>query len=338
MPPRLFSPAALVSLLDQHVTATFVLDEHGCVVVWNKAMETLTGLNAASVVGARNHWKAFYTAQRPCLADLVLTDKIEAVTELYASFSSTTSETAISVDIWCDLPLTGKRSYLTAVATPVYDLDWQIIGVMETVTDNTRIMAVEAKLQDLAGRDGLTSLPNRRTFDAALASEWRRAIRAGAPLSLLMVDIDHFKQYNDEFGHQGGDQCLIIVAQTLAETVHREGDLPARYGGEEFVVVLPSTDEDGAGLVAESIRANIEMRAIRHPLSSVGPCVTVSIGRATIIPTADDNIEKIVSLADMGLYQAKSLGRNRVCSCDERRFGMLEKFVEASSDLNFPSN
>jgi diguanylate cyclase (GGDEF)-like protein len=322
---RIFSPAALVSLLDQHVTATFVLDEHGCVAVWNRALEMLTGINAASVVGTKDHWKAFYTAPRPCLADLVLTDKIEAVTDLYAAFSSTTSETAISVEIWCDLPRTGRRAYLTAVATPIYDQDWQIIGVMETVTDNTRVMDVEAKLRGLAGLDGLTGLANRRTFDAALASEWRRAIRSNAPLSLLMVDVDHFKQFNDNFGHQGGDQCLITVAQTLAETVHRAGDFPARYGGEEFVVVLPNTDEAGVALVAENIRANIEKRAIHHPLSSVGTHVTVSIGRATVTPTIDDNIEKIVSLADMGLYRAKSLGRNRVCTHDDGGFGALEK-------------
>jgi diguanylate cyclase (GGDEF)-like protein len=328
MVPRLFSAPALVSLLDQHVTATFVLDEHGRVAVWNKALEMLTGLDAASVIGTKDQWKAFCTAPRPCLADLVLTDKIEAVTDLYATFSQcTTSETAISVDIWLDLPLTGRRAYITAVATPIYDHDWQIIGVMETVTDNTRVMDIEAKLRGLAGLDGLTGLANRRTFDATLASEWRRAIRSGAPLSLLMVDVDHFKQYNDNFGHQGGDQCLITVAQTLAETVHRGGDFPARYGGEEFVVILPNTDEAGSELVAENIRAEIEKRAIHHPMSSVGPHVTVSIGRATVIPRTDDNIEKIVSLADMGLYQAKSLGRNRVCMSDDGRFGMLEKSI-----------
>jgi diguanylate cyclase (GGDEF)-like protein len=249
-------------------------------------------------------------------------------TELYSAFSNcTTSETAISVDIWCDLPLTGRRAYLTIVATPIYDQDWQIIGVMETVADNTRVMDIETKLRGLAALDGLTGLANRRAFDATLASEWRRAIRSGAPLSLLMVDIDHFKQYNDAFGHQGGDQCLITMAQTLAESLLRAGDFPARYGGEEFVVVLPNTNEAGAELVAENIRARIEKRAICHPLSSVGPHVTISIGRATVIPGTDDTIEKIVSLADMGLYQAKSLGRNRVCTCDDGRFGLLEKSI-----------
>jgi diguanylate cyclase (GGDEF)-like protein/PAS domain S-box-containing protein len=319
MDSPLFSPAALVSLLDQHVTATFVLDQHGCVALWNKALEMLTGLDAASVIGKKTHWKAFFTAERPCLADLVLTDRIELVTELFSTFSNcTTSETAISVDAWCDLPLGGRRVYLTFVATPIYDQDWQIIGVMETVADNTRVMDVEAKLRGLAGIDGLTSLANRRAFDASLASEWRRATRANAPLSLLMVDIDHFKQYNDSFGHQGGDQCLVIVAQTLADSVCRVEDCPARYGGEEFAVILPNTDEAGVAIVAETIRANIEKRAIRHPLSSVGPHVTVSIGRATVIPKANDNLAKIISLADMALYQAKSLGRNRVCTSEER--------------------
>jgi diguanylate cyclase (GGDEF)-like protein len=188
-------------------------------------------------------------------------------------------------------------------------------------------MDIEAKLRGLAGIDGLTSLANRRSFDVSIANEWRRATRANSPLSLLMIDIDHFKQYNDSFGHQGGDQCLIIVAQTLADSVCRVGDCAARYGGEEFAVILPNTDEAGVAIVAETIRANIEKRAIRHPLSSVGPNVTVSIGRATVIPKANDNLAKIVSLADMALYQAKSLGRNRVCTSEER-LPILERLNE----------
>ncbi len=323
-------------LLEHHVTPTFCLDQAGRVSVWNRACAMLTGLDAAAVIGTADHWKGFYPAARPCLADLVLTDRIELATELYSAFSQcATSETAISVEIWCDLPLIGKRAYLTIVATPIYDDQWQLIGVMETVTDNTRVVDVEARLRDLAGLDGLTGLANRRTFDAALASEWRRSIRARSPLSLLMVDIDHFKQYNDSFGHQGGDQCLTAVAQTLAESLPRAGDFPARYGGEEFVVILPDTDAEGAALVAEKIRANIETRALRHPLSSVGPHVTASIGRATVLPAIDDKIEKIVCLADVGLYQAKNLGRNRVCVCEDGRFGVLGHSDDASTRLEF---
>lgn len=325
-------------LLEHHVTPTFCLDQAGRVSVWNKACELLTGLDRASVIGTTEHWKAFYPDPRPCLADLVLTDKIELATELYSAFSQcATSETAISVEVWCDLPLTGRRAYLNAVATPIFNDEWQMIGVMQTVTDNTRVVDVEARLRDLAGLDGLTGLANRRTFDAALASEWRRSIRSRAPLSLLMIDVDHFKQYNDSFGHQGGDQCLTAVAQILADSVRRAGDFPARYGGEEFVVILPNTDEAGAALVAENIRSNIEKRAFRHPMSSVGPHVTVSIGRATVFPAADDKIEKIICLADVGLYQAKNLGRNRVCDSEDGRFGVLEKLVEPLSDAEFVS-
>ncbi len=326
MRSRLFAPSALVSLLDQHVTATFALDADGRVAVWNKACEMLTGLDGAAVMGTTDHWKAFYTTPRPCLADLVLKDKIELATDLYATFSHcTTSETAISVEIWCDLPLTGRRAYLTAVATPIYDSDWQIIGVMQTVTDNTRVMDIEIKWRDLAGLDGLTGLNNRRAFDETLGKEWRRSIRAATPLSLLILDIDHFKQYNDSFGHQGGDQCLTAVARTIADTVQRAGDFSARFGGEEFAVILPVTDEIGAQSIAENIRDRVEKLAIRHPLSSTGSYVTVSVGRATIKPLAEDKPEKIVCLADMGLYQAKSLGRNRVCTSDEGRFGLLAK-------------
>lgn len=336
MPSRLLTPSALVGLLDQHVTATFVLDADGRVAVWNKACEMLSGLAAASVLGTTEHWKAFYTTSRPCLADLVLRDKIELATELYATFSHcTTSETAISVEIWCDLPLTGRHAYLTAVATPIYDSEWQIIGVMQTVTDNTRVMDVETKWRDLAGLDGLTGLNNRRAFNDTLGKEWRRSIRSGMPLSLLMLDIDHFKQFNDSFGHHGGDRCLVVVAQTIAETVQRAGDFPARFGGEEFAVILPIADEVGAHSIAENIRAQVEKRAIRHPLSSAGPYVTVSVGRATVTPLGNDRPEKIISLADMGLYQAKSLGRNRVCAPDEGRYGLLENGASTDAETNF---
>jgi len=163
--------------------------------------------------------------------------------------------------------------------------------------------------------DGLTSIPNRRRFDQSLAIEWKRAQRSGLPLSVLMLDIDHFKAYNDTLGHRAGDDCLTRVAMLLCEALERPGDLLARYGGEEFVALLPETDEEGAARIAERCRAQIEDARIPHPNSATAGWVTVSIGVGTLLP--DDGVanpDALIEQADARLYRAKAAGRNRVCS------------------------
>ena len=127
--------------------------------------------------------------------------------------------------LWCDLPFAGRRAYIVAEATRIYDDAGQMIGVMETVIDRRRAIDLEAKLRGIAGLDGLTGLANRRIFNDALAAEGRQSIRSAPPLSLLVIDIDHFKQYNDSFGHQGGDQYLIAVAPRLARTARSPRNL-----------------------------------------------------------------------------------------------------------------
>ncbi|MCW2286143.1 diguanylate cyclase (GGDEF)-like protein [Rhodoblastus acidophilus] len=309
---------ALLATLDQHVAPTFVLNKEGKVILWNRACMVFTGVPAASVVGTKDHWKAFYPAKRPCLADLVLNDTVEWAPEYFVAYSdSPVAKGALTVESWCDLP-NGRRVYMAGDAGPIYDPDGELIGVMESIRDLTAMKAAEAQLRNLAGLDGLTGLPNRRTFNDTLAREWGRASRAGEPLSLLMIDIDHFKQYNDEFGHAGGDECLAAVAKIIAGSVRRDADLAARYGGEEFAVVLPSTDIDGAMTVAESLRRNIEEREIRHPGNSASPFVTASIGAASVVHPQNDCADGIIVDADQGLYKAKRLGRNRVCAFEQR--------------------
>ncbi len=308
----------LLAMLDQHVAPTFMLDRQGKVILWNRACAALTGLAAADVIGTKNHWKAFYSSERPCVADLVLNDTIEWASEYYVAFAdSQFAKGALSVETWCDLPNTGRRIYLGADAGPILCDDGKIIGVMETIRDMTAIKDAEARLRDLAGLDGLTGLPNRRTFNDVLAKEWRRSARRGDPLSLLLIDIDHFKRFNDNFGHAGGDQCLTTVAALIADSVRRAGDLPARYGGEEFAIVLPSTDLGGAVGVAESLRQSIEAREIRHPGNSASPFVTASIGSAAVIPPPNAEADEIIRFADLALYRAKENGRNRICAFDE---------------------
>ncbi|WP_454020456.1 diguanylate cyclase [Azospirillum sp. Marseille-Q6669] len=169
-------------------------------------------------------------------------------------------------------------------------------------------------LRTLSFADGLTGIANRRRFDEVLLREWRRCGRVQLPLSLIMLDVDQFKPYNDHYGHQAGDECLRAVAQLLAEQMMRPGDLIARYGGEEFVCLLPETDEDGAVQVAERLRETVANRRLPHAVSHVADHVTISLGVATARPTLDDTPDRLTQLADGLLYEAKRAGRNRVCS------------------------
>lgn len=174
------------------------------------------------------------------------------------------------------------------------------------LTDSNR------KLRQLSTSDGLTGIPNRRYFDEFLHLEWNRAARDSYWLALIMIDIDYFKIYNDTYGHQLGDNCLKEVAKALHTTLNRPGDFVARYGGEEFAVVMPMTDLEGASIVAEKLRANIEALHIRHSGSQVSDYVTVSLGIAATVPTRESSPDGLIKAADKALYEAKHQGRNRV--------------------------
>jgi len=168
-----------------------------------------------------------------------------------------------------------------------------------------------AELSALASTDALTGLANRRMFDATLRKEWFRALRDGSPLSLLMIDIDHFKPLNDRYGHQAGDAYLAAVAGVIERNVRRAGDMAARYGGEEFAIVLPGTAAAGALEMAEAIRRAV-VAARFDGIVKDGPPITVSIGVAATVPIAGAGAATLVHSADAALYQAKRNGRNRV--------------------------
>ncbi|AUA34219.1 PleD family two-component system response regulator [Pseudomonas sp. SGAir0191] len=197
-----------------------------------------------------------------------------------------------------------SRSYLTLLQR---DEAYRALRVSQQQLLDSNLM-----LQRLMNSDGLTGLSNRRHFDEYLELEWRRAMREQQQLSLLMIDVDYFKAYNDTFGHLAGDEALRRVAEAIRGSCSRPSDLPARYGGEEFALVLPNTSPGGARLVAEKLRQSVLGLAIEHMAPSAGSHLTVSVGLATQVPPIGSHCRQLISAADKGLYQAKNGGRNQV--------------------------
>lgn len=175
-----------------------------------------------------------------------------------------------------------------------------------------QLQAANERLQNLSFLDGLTRIANRRHFDQELLKESRRAKRKKTPLSLIMLDIDYFKAFNDTYGHLKGDDCLKTVASTLKKTLKRPGDFPARYGGEEFAVVLPNTTDVGVAIIAEELRASIERVGIAHINSLCADYVTVSLGVVTRFSEQAETPDDLILAADRALYRSKHEGRNRV--------------------------
>jgi diguanylate cyclase (GGDEF)-like protein len=193
-----------------------------------------------------------------------------------------------------------------------------VIGVVNNAIEITERKQVETalqeanqKLEQLATHDGLTQIANRRYFDEYLQQEWQRMTREQQPLSLILLDVDCFKAYNDYFGHQQGDEGLVTIAQAVQQVVKRSADLLARYGGEEFGVILPNTRRSGAESVAQAIQSEIKALRLPHPKSRVNDYLTVSMGIASVVPTPSQAVEDLVAAADSALYQAKRRGRDR---------------------------
>lgn len=189
-----------------------------------------------------------------------------------------------------------------------------LVGFMFDISERKRteqrLLDLQRELEELSFKDGLTGIANRRRFDAVLAREWHTACGTGRPLSLVMVDIDYFKQYNDHYGHLQGDYCLKMVARALGRAVHRTHDFLARFGGEEFVLILPETDVVAAQEIAQRCHDAIRQEWIPHERSMSGKVLTVSIGVGTITPSAEDDLLAFVERVDRRLYRAKQQGRN----------------------------
>lgn len=298
-------------LMEMLAIPAFVLDTGCKVMIWNRACERLTGVSSGEVIGTADHWRSFHDEPQPSLADLVIQNRTDEIRHVYPrQLNDSHAGSNLCAESWCDMPRVGRRRYLAADASPILGDDGSLVAVVQTLRDMTDEKMAQVALEQLATRDGLTGLANRRCFDDTLHAEWARAMRQKQPLSLLMVDVDNFKAYNDANGHLGGDECLKRIASAVSSEM-RANDLVARYGGEEFAVILPNQSLKGAAIVAERIRCRVERLQVPNR-NAVAGHVTVSIGAATAIASPDTTASQLVAIADAALYRAKHMGRNRI--------------------------
>ena len=216
-----------------------------------------------------------------------------------------------------DFKSIGRKTMLLN-ARKIYRETNHVEMILIAIEDITERKKAQEQLKLIAFMDGLTGIANRRHFDDTLDLEWRRAMRSAKPISLIIADVDCFKNFNDTYGHLAGDSCLQKIARTIRDSLRRAGNFAARYGGEEFAVILPDTDAEEAYLFAESLREKIENLNIEHTNSTASKNVTASMGVSSTVPKKDSPHDKLISLADKALYKAKQEGRNRVVTgCNE---------------------
>ena len=319
----------LEGVVDQLEIGVFAVDAHMNVVLWNRYMAMHSGQAAETVLG-KTLFERF-----PDLPAKWLEKKIRNVFALRNYAFTSWEQRPFLFRFRHNRPVTGGVDAMrqSCIFQPMPDEKGEVAHVCINLFDHTDVAIYQQRLHGaiaelkrekeeqrrLIGRldamvaiDGLTGIANRRRFDEMLEREWLCALRERTPLSLIMLDVDFFKLYNDAYGHQQGDDCLKSVAKALAGAVLRPGDLPARYGGEEFALILPHTPLEGARCVGERVLENIRALGIEHRSSKVAPCVTASIGVAGCIPGSDREPAGLLQLADRALYAAKQQGRARV--------------------------
>jgi len=283
------------AVIENTAEGVMVIDAQERVESVNPAFERITGYSGAEAVGQKasllasgRHDADFFQVMR---ADLDATGKWHG-------------------EIW-NRRRNGEIYPQETTINTLRDGSGRVVHYAAVFSDISMQKQLEQQLRELSAIDGLTGIANRRRFDETLQREWLRLRRDQGPLSLIMLDLDHFKKFNDRYGHLAGDRCLQQVAGVLREASRRPGDLAARYGGEEFAVILPATDEPGARQLAERIRSGVAGLAVEHALADAG-VVTVSLGVATLVPQQSANPATLIDCADRALYQAKERGRNQV--------------------------
>lgn len=269
--------------------------------IWDDNMHTLYDLEPSQSVHAYLQWQKLLDESEYDRIEKKIQKALKTGSQLNTQFSLKTAK--------------GKNKQIQVMADFIKDATGQPIKMVGVNWDVTQQKQYEQLLKDYAYIDPLTGVANRRQFDEVLEKEWRRAERNQTSLSLMMIDIDFFKIYNDLCGHQAGDDCLQQVAKAIEVSAARAGELTARYGGEEFVVLLPNSDAENAIRVAESIRQAVRSLKLSHPNSSVSDYVTISVGLTTadFIGNASVSATQLLKQADDALYDAKRAGRNQVC-------------------------
>ena len=295
-------------ILDTVTEHIVVIDEAGSIRYVNKSWKAFGKKNACT---AGDHWDG--------LNYLKECDKAASMGDHFGSMAGDGIRSVIGkkqpvfyFEYPCHSPR-EKRWFMMRV-TP-FQIDESRYFVISHQNITERKLAEEEVL-NLAKIDGLTGIPNRRTFDEFLHEEWRRCMRLKKPISLAIIDIDHFKLLNDTYGHQKGDECLVKVGTLLKEFANRPGDICARYGGEEFVLVWGDTSLDAAKKMALQFTHRLIELGIPHDKSPTSPYLTVSIGLACMVPYPDAIENELVGMADRLLYKAKGSGRNRVECAD----------------------
>lgn len=276
----------------------------GTVVKWNLAAAKLFGIDEENALG-RSILKMFSGDARHKLRKY-----FDAIQQGGSEF--------VEYEL-CVRNSTGRKIYFDTLLSAIKDPAGQVIGVSAIVRDVTErklteqvLSQMRRDLERMSYEDGLTGVANRRMFDMTLAKEWRRALRSGRAVSLIMVDVDYFKAFNDRYGHQEGDECLKKVANTLKQVIGRSSDLVARYGGEEFAILLPETELLESRRLAERCRDKVRAMAIPHELSDAASVVTISLGISSVVPGLNAAETDLLNSADAMLYQAKELGRDQV--------------------------
>jgi diguanylate cyclase (GGDEF)-like protein/PAS domain S-box-containing protein len=314
MPTDAHRLAMLDSVLGAVNLGAVVLDHAGRVVLWNRWMAQHAGLAAEAVLG-----QDFFTLLPELRNKRIDSAVQQALRDNFpAVLSQTLHKAPLPLFASAAARAAGERMQQAVAVTPLEVAGLarhcliQVTDVSVAVTRERLLRDQALELRSQTFSDGLTGIANRRHFDVAMEKEIRRAKRAATPLSLLMIDIDFFKAYNDHYGHQQGDDTLIRVARALAEMLQRPLDLIARYGGEEFAVILPEMDEGQSLQLAEAMRARIAGLAVEHSGGAPSGQVTISIGIATRAHDSTAEVPALIGAADRALYMAKRAGRDRV--------------------------
>ncbi|WP_286239323.1 sensor domain-containing diguanylate cyclase [Neptuniibacter halophilus] len=313
-PPQM-DPAMLLQTFDRITLPTFVLDKEHKVIHWNCALEQLSGVNRSEVLGTRDHWRPFYSSPRPCLADLILDGgRWEDVQHYYADKcvrSELIADAYEGEDFFPDCGDSGEWLHFTAAT--ILDAEGEIIGVIETLENISARKKAEFELREreqlykhLSITDSLTNLHNSRHFYSQLEQMVETARRYHHGFALCFFDLDNFKQLNDNFGHLMGDKVLETFGVLIRSSL-RAPDTGYRYGGEEFAILLPSTDLDGAHIVADRVRRSLQNYQF---LLDNGDRVQSSVSIGITVYRAGDSPQSLMERADKALYQAKDAGKN----------------------------